>query len=320
MASSHAVGPLDNLAAWLKPRPFKALDSHFRVFCNPFDRALVSHTFYKDNMFVDSHAHLDGKQFDFDREQVISRARDAGVETILAIGNGDGPRTLDCGIQLAGKYEFMYATVGIHPREAELAIDADFAELERLARRPRVIAWGEIGLDYFYDHSPRDRQQQVFVRQMELAREVKLPIIIHCRPSGNNNEDAWEDCLALISRHWASSKLGGILHCFTGSWDHAKRALDMGFMISFAGNVTFPKAQPIRDAAKEVPLDRMLIETDCPYLAPVPYRGKRNEPAFVRETARQIGELRGQSTEDIGRQTTSNFHRFFSLPEKPKSI
>jgi TatD DNase family protein len=271
-------------------------------------------------MFVDSHAHLDGKQFDSDREQVISRARDAGVETIVAIGNGDGPGSLDCGIRLAEKFDFMYATVGIHPHEAQLATDADFAELERLARRPRVIAWGEIGLDYFYDHSPRELQQQVFVRQMELAREVRLPIIIHCRPSANNSEDAWEDCLRLIGQHWAPSGLGGILHCFTGSWTHAKRALDMGFMISFAGNVTFPKAQPIRDAAKEVPVDRMLIETDSPYLAPVPYRGKRNEPAFVKETARQIGELRGLSMEQVGEQTTANFHRFFSLPEKLKSI
>jgi len=273
-------------------------------------------------MFVDSHAHLDGKQFNADREQVIFRAQQAGVETIVAIGNGDGPGTLDCGIQLAAKYEFIYATVGIHPHEAKLATDADFAEMEQLAKRPKVIAWGEIGLDYFYDHSPRELQKQVFVKQMELARGVKLPIVIHCRPSGanNNNEDAWDDCLRLIAQHWAPSGLGGILHCFTGAWTHAKRALDMDFVISFAGNVTFPKAQQIRDAAKQVPLDRMLIETDAPYLAPVPHRGKRNEPAFVKETARQIGELRGLSTEEIGRQTTNNFYRFFSLPEKLKSI
>ena len=178
--------------------------------------------------------------------------------------------------------------------------------LEKLAKRPRVIAWGEIGLDYFYDHSPRELQQQVFTKQMELAREVKLPIIIHCRPSGES-QDAWDDCLGLIAQHWAPSGLGGILHCFTGNWTHAKRALDMGFMISFAGNITFPKAQQIRDAAKEVPLDHMLIETDSPYLAPVPHRGKRNEPAFVKETARQIGELRGLSTEDVGRQTSAEF-------------
>jgi TatD DNase family protein len=269
--------------------------------------------------FVDSHAHLDGEQFQADREQVIARAREAGVKTIVAIGNGDGPGNLDCGIKLAEQYEFIYATVGIHPHEAKLATEAAFAELEQLAKRPKVIAWGEIGLDYFYDLSPRDLQQQVFVKQMELARAAKLPIIIHCRPS-EGSDDAWQDCLGLISRHWADRGAGGVLHCFTGTGDHAKRALDLGFMISFAGNITFPKAQQIRDAAKEVPLDRLLIETDCPFLAPVPYRGKRNEPAFVRETARQLGELRGFSAADIGVQTAKNFYQFFSLHETANSI
>jgi TatD DNase family protein len=270
-------------------------------------------------VFVDSHAHLDGEQFQADREQVIVRAREAGVETIVAIGNGDGPGSMDCGIKLAEQYEFIYATVGIHPHEARLATDAVLTELTQLAKRPKVIAWGEIGLDYFYDHSPRDLQQQVFVNQMELARAAKLPIVIHCRPS-DGSDDAWRDCLGLISAHWAGSGLGGILHCFTGTWPHAKRALDLGFMVSFAGNITFPKAQQIRDAAKEVPLDRMLIETDCPYLAPVPYRGKRNEPAFVRETARQLGELRGLSTEEIGMKTAKNFYHFFSLHETANFI
>jgi TatD DNase family protein len=270
-------------------------------------------------VFVDSHAHLDGEQFQADREQVIARALEAGVETMVAIGNGDGPGSMDCGVKLAEQYEFIYATVGIHPHEAKLATDAVFGELARLAKRPKVIAWGEIGLDYFYDHSPREVQRQVFVKQMELARAIKLPIVIHCRPS-ERSDDAWQDCLALISGHWVGSGLGGVLHCFTGTWAHAKRALDQGFMISFAGNITFPKAQQIRDAAKEVPLDRMLIETDCPYLAPVPHRGKRNEPAFVRETARQLGELRGLSTEEMGVQTAKNFYRFFSLHETANSI
>ena len=270
-------------------------------------------------MFVDSHAHLDGSQFNADREQVIARAREAGVGTIVAIGNGDGPATMDCGVRLAEQYDFMYATVGIHPHEAKLATENDFIELEQLAKRPRVIAWGEIGLDYFYDHSPRETQQHVFMRQMELARAAKLPIVIHCRPS-DKSEDAWEDCLSLIAQHWAPGGLGGILHCFTGTWEYAMRALEMGFMISFAGNVTFPKAEQIRDVARQAPLDRMLIETDSPYLAPVPHRGKRNEPAFVKETARLIGELRRLSTEEIGVQTTKNFNRFFSLPETANSI
>lgn len=264
-------------------------------------------------MFVDSHAHLEMEQFDPDRAAVLQRARDAGVETIVAIGSGTGPGSLDCGLQLAAQHQSIYATIGIHPHEAKLATEADFEELEQLAKRPKLIAWGEIGLDYFYDHSPREVQQQVFVKQMELAQAARLPIVIHCRPS-DGSENAWDDCLRLLQDRWAPHGLGGILHCFTGTWVHAKRALDMGFMISFAGNVTFPKAQQIRDAAKEVPLDRMLIETDSPFLAPVPNRGKRNEPAFVKEVARQLGELRGRSTEEIGSLTTQNFCRFFSLP------
>ena len=270
-------------------------------------------------MYVDSHAHLDGQQFETDREQVIERARAAGVETIVTIGNGDSPATLEGGIQLAEKYDGMYATIGVHPHEASLADNALFDCMAQLAKRSKVIAWGEIGLDYFYDHSPRDVQQRVFVSQMELARTAKLPIVIHCRPSGSG-EDAWEDCLCLIDEHWARSALGGILHCFTGAWKHARRALDLGFMISFAGNVTFPKAQQIRDVARQVPLDRMLIETDSPYLAPVPYRGKRNEPAFVTETARQIGELRGLSSIQVGSETSRNFYRLFSLPQNANSI
>jgi len=269
-------------------------------------------------MFVDSHAHLDGERFDADRAQVIARARDAGVQNIVAIGNGYGPEQVDCGIRLAEKYEFIYATLGIHPHEARLAHEAAYQKMESLARHPKVIAWGEIGLDYFYDHSPRDVQRQVFVRQMELAAAARLPIVIHCRPS-DGSDDAWEDCLGLMREHWAPKGLGGILHCFTGNWPQAKRSLDMGFMISFAGNLTFPKAQQIRDAALEVPLNRMLIETDSPYLAPIPHRGKRNEPAYVVETARKLGELRGTSGEEVGQQTTRNFYNFFKLAETAES-
>jgi TatD DNase family protein len=269
-------------------------------------------------MYVDSHAHLDGKQFAGDREQVIARAREAGVGTMVAIGNGDGPPKFDAGIQIAEQYPFMFATIGIHPHEAKLADEASYHEMERLAQHPKVIAWGEIGLDYYYDHSPRETQKEVFVRQMELAGAAKLPIVIHCRPSDANN-DAWDDCLGLIQEQWSRNGLGGILHCFTGNWPQASRALDMGFMISFAGNVTFPKAQQIRDAAMEVPLDRMLIETDCPYLAPAPHRGKRNEPAFVKETARRLGDLRGLSMEEIGEHTSRNFYNFFKMAETAES-
>jgi TatD DNase family protein len=265
-------------------------------------------------VFVDSHAHLEGKQFAHDRDEVIARAREAGVTNILAIGNGDGPANFDCAIQLAEKYDFMYATIGIHPHEARLADPAAFDRMAQLARHPKVIAWGEIGLDYFYDHSPRATQQKVFAQQMALAATAKLPIVIHCRPSAGS-DDAWEDCLRLIHEQWAPHGLGGILHCFTGTWEQARRGLDMGFMISFAGNVTFPKAEQIRDAARQVPLDRMLIETDCPYLAPIPHRGQRNEPAFVLETAGKLGQLRGLSCEQVGQQTSRNFYEFFKLAE-----
>jgi TatD DNase family protein len=268
----------------------------------------------RTNMFVDSHAHLDGERFDSDREEVIARARESGVSAIVAIGNGDGPAQVDCGIRLAEKYEFIYATLGIHPHEAKLAEEGAYQNMEQLARHPKVIAWGEIGLDYYYDHSPRETQKEVFIRQMELAAAAKLPIVIHCRPS-DGSDDAWENCLGLMREHWAPRGLGGILHCFTGNWPQARIALDMGFLISFAGNVTFPKAQQIRDAAMEVPLDRILIETDSPYLAPVPHRGKRNEPAFVTETARKLGELHGLSCDEVGEQTSSNFYKFFKLTE-----
>jgi TatD DNase family protein len=270
-------------------------------------------------MFIDSHAHLEGSRYDSDREEVLARAKQNGVEGYLAIGNGEGPSTANCGILLAEKYEGkpnyprIWASVGIHPHEASLASEEADAQMLQWARHPKVIAWGEIGLDYFYDHSPRDIQRTVFLQQMELARASKLPIIIHCRPSDGNPDDAWNDCLGLIEEQWKSSGLSGILHCFTGSVEHARRALGLGFMISFAGNITFPKAQPIRDAAVVVPLDRMLIETDCPYLAPIPHRGKRNEPAFVQEVAKQIGDLRGKSCDDIGSHTAQNFYQFFGL-------
>ncbi|MFZ0760788.1 MAG: TatD family hydrolase [Candidatus Sulfotelmatobacter sp.] len=269
-------------------------------------------------MYVDSHAHLDGKQFDSDREQVIARAREAGVQTMVAIGNGDGPEQVECGIRLAEKYDFIYATLGIHPHDARLADQAAYQNMERLAKHPKIIAWGEIGLDYYYDHSPRKVQLEVFRQQMELAAAAKLPIVIHCRPS-EGSENAWEDCFSLMREHWAAKGLGGIFHCFTGNRAQAKHALDMGFMISFAGNITFAKAQQIRDAALEVPLERILIETDSPYLAPVPRRGKRNEPAFVIETARKLGELRGLPAEEVGRQTTRNFYNVFKLTETAES-
>ena len=271
-------------------------------------------------MYVDSHCHLEGPRYAQDRADTLARAHQAGLVAVLAIGNGDGPQEADCGIKLAEAQERgdfptapkIYASVGVHPHEAKLADASALSKLEQWAKNPRVIAWGEIGLDYHYDHSPRDVQQNVFIQQLELARAAKLPIIIHNRPS-DNSENAWDDLLRLLREHWATSALGGILHCFTGEEHHAKAALDMNFVISFAGNVTYPKATNIQQVAKLVPIDRMFIETDSPYLAPIPMRGKRNEPAYVTQTAKFIGELRGVSPEEIGWQTAENFFKFFHL-------
>lgn len=261
-------------------------------------------------MYVDSHAHLDDHKFEQDRADVLRRARDAGLERILAIGSGTGPGTYDCALKIAEQHDWIFATTGLHPHDARIATERDYEEMSRLAQTDKIIAWGEIGLDYYYDHSPRDVQQEAFRRQTELARAAELPIIIHCRPS-NNSENAWEDALEMLHRHWAPSGLPGILHCFSGEWKHARAALDMGFYISFAGNVSFAKAENIRNAAAQVPLDRLLIETDSPYLAPVPHRGKRNEPAFVVNTAQAIAQLRGMSKEEVGQRTTENFGRIF---------
>ena len=255
---------------------------------------------------IDSHAHIDFPQFADDREAMLQRARDAGVGTLLAIGTGPGPEKLDAALPFAEQHDWIYTSVGIHPHEAKEVTPQHLDELALLAQHPKVIAWGEIGLDYFYDHSPRDVQATVFRSQMELAHTAKLPIIIHCR-------DAWDDCLALIEQHWRPTGLAGILHCFTGTLDHAKRGLDMGFLISFAGNSTYPKTQNIREVAKEIPLDRMLIETDSPFLAPQPYRGKRNEPAYVVEVAKTLATVRNLAPEEIAAATAANFRRLFRI-------
>ncbi len=275
-------------------------------------------------MFIDSHCHLEGEKYDRDRAEVLQRATAAGVEAVLAIGNGTGPGTYDCGIAVAEEFDSggaitgtfavprIYSSVGIHPHEAKVADEAAYTELARLAQHPKVIAWGEIGLDYWYDFSPREVQRAVFVRQMELARAARKPIIIHCRDP-KDGHDAWNDTLRLLKLNWASSGLGGIMHCFSGTLEDLQASLDLGFLISFAGNVTFPKAEGIRAAASRVPLDRMLIETDSPYLAPVPNRGQRNEPAYVKNVAEHIAELRQMPVEELGAQTSGNFYRFFKL-------
>lgn len=255
---------------------------------------------------IDSHAHIDFPQFDEDREAMLERARKAGVSTLLAIGSGPGPEKLDAAIPFAEQHDWIYASVGTHPHEAKELTPQHLERLAQLAKHPQVIAYGEIGLDYYYDHSPRDVQQRVFREQMEIAKRAKLPIIIHCR-------DAWTDCMELLEKEWRPSGLGGILHCFTSTVEDAKRGVDMGFMISFAGNSTYPKAQNLRDVAKALPLENLLIETDSPFLAPQPYRGKRNEPAYVGEVAKAIGSVRNLGAEEIGSVTAENFRRFFGL-------
>ncbi|PWT92818.1 MAG: TatD family deoxyribonuclease [Proteobacteria bacterium] len=255
---------------------------------------------------IDSHAHIDFPQFAEDRGAMLGRARAAGVNALLAVGTGPGPEQLDAAIPYAEQYEWIFTSVGIHPHEAKEVTPEHLDQLAELAKHPKVIAWGEIGLDYFYDHSPREVQQRVFREQMALARQAKLPIIIHCR-------DAWADCLEMIEQEWRSSGLGGILHCFSSTLEHATRGVDMGFLISFAGNSTYPKAQNLRDVAKTLPLEKLLIETDAPYLAPQPYRGKRNEPAYVAEVARTLATVRNLAPEEVAAATADNFRRFFRL-------
>ena len=251
---------------------------------------------------IDSHCHLDSPEFDTDRDEVVARALEAGVEQMVAIGTGSGPPDLEAGIRLADRYPQFYATVGIHPHDAAKATDPDFQRLAELLSHPKVVALGEIGLDYHYDFSPRETQTSVFIQQMEIAAAAKKPIVIHTR-------EAWDDTAALLEQYWKPHGMGGIMHCFSGGPAEARRALDLGFYLSFGGIVTFPKALDLQAAAKEAPVDRILVETDSPYLAPVPKRGKRNEPALVVHTARKLADLRGQSLEEVSLVTTENFRR-----------
>jgi TatD DNase family protein len=258
--------------------------------------------------FIDSHCHIDGIEYDADRAEVIARACDAGVTTMLNVGTGD-PHSgvFERAVELAEKHSEIFAAIGVHPHDARLYDDAAEQRLMNLARHSRrVIAWGEIGLDYHYDHSPRDTQREVFKRQLCLAREQNLPVVIHSR-------EADDDTIAILTEELTGYQRAGVLHCFGGSLKMAQAAVELGFFISFAGNLTFKKAEDLREVARQISLDRLLIETDCPYLTPVPFRGKRNEPARVVETARCLASLQGQELEEVGRITSENFARLFGV-------
>jgi TatD DNase family protein len=254
---------------------------------------------------IDSHCHLDSAEFDSDRDATVQRALDAGVEHMVAIGTGNGPPDLEAGIRIADQYTALYATVGVHPHDAAKATPDDLRRLGELLVHPKVIAVGEIGLDYHYDFSPPETQKSLFVEQMAIAASARKPIVIHTR-------EAWDDTIALIKQHWSPNGLPGIMHCFSGGPSEARQALTLGFYLSFGGIVTFPKALDVQAAAREAPPHRILIETDAPYLAPVPKRGKRNEPALMVHTAQKLAALRGESIEDVARNTTENFRRLLS--------
>ncbi len=259
-------------------------------------------------ILIDSHCHIDGEQFDADRNEVVQRAKDAGVATMLNIGTGD-PHSDDFrrAVAVAEKYENVYASVGVHPHDAKLYDDAAEKHLVELVRSSdKVIAWGEIGLDFYYDHSPRAVQAEVLRRQIRTARSLDLPIIIHSR-------DADDETVSILTEECSYYGYRGIMHCFGGTPEMAQALMALGFLISFAGNVTFKKADNLRDAARFVPLDKLLIETDCPFLTPVPLRGKRNEPGYVVHTAEFLAYLHEVDLGTIATHTTQNFLDLFDL-------
>jgi len=259
-------------------------------------------------MFVDSHAHIDGSEFDTDRQQVIDRAVAAGVTTILNVGTGD-PHSQDFerAIELSKQYEFIHTAIGTHPHDARHYDDLAEAKTKRLlTENEGMIAWGEIGLDFHYDNSPRDVQMDAFARQLRGATELDLPVIIHTR-------EAETETIDILKRDYHEAKRRGVFHCFSGSMELAKAALDLGFYISFSGIVTFKKAEELREVARVVPTDRLLIETDCPFLAPIPYRGRRNEPAHVVEVARCLAQVLGLHLNEIAQTTSHNFSECFHL-------
>jgi TatD DNase family protein len=270
-------------------------------------------------LLIDSHAHLDSERYADDREAMLMRSQAAGVGAVLAIGIGEGPSQMHQALDLCRQFNGqpgmprLFASAGIYPHNTPEADSAALAKLDSLLAEPEVIACGEIGLDYYHEGAAHEVQRAGLVRQLEIAAVRKRPILIHCRPK-DGLHDAWDHLFLTLDTYWRHTGLGGIMHCFGGEWEQARRSLDLGFLVSFAGNLTYPKAQALRDVAARLPLDGVLVETDAPWLAPTPDRGKRNEPAWVARTASVLAEVKGIEPQEIAAVTTKNFARLFHLP------
>ncbi len=275
-------------------------------------------------MLIDSHAHLDSERYAPDREAMLRRAFEAGVGAVLSIGIGEGPAEMQQARDLCSEFNGrpnmprLYASAGIYPHNTTEADDAALTKLDTLLAEPEVIACGEIGLDYYHEGAPRDVQRKGLILQLEIAAARKRPILIHCRGT-NESVDAWDDLFEVLEEHWRRTGLGGIMHCFGGGWEQARRSLELGFLVSFAGNITYPKAQPLRDVAAQIPLDAVLVETDAPWLAPAPLRGQRNEPAFVAKTAQTLAGLLNMPETEIAGATTRNFFRLFPAQKEVRN-
>lgn len=262
-------------------------------------------------MFIDSHAHLDMSQFDGDRQDVIRRARDRGVDLIIAIATGQPQgASVRKTLEIAERYDFIWAGIGVSPHDARLADESYLEELEACAEHPKVVLWGEIGLDYYHDLSPREIQRDILRRQLRIARRRRLPVALHCR-------DAWPDLMDILREEYSGATRGGVLHSFTGTINEAVAGAELGFLISFSGIVTFKNAAAIREAARVLASDQIMVETDCPYLAPVPHRGTRCEPAFVVETGRSLAQIRHADLETLAQQTSDNALRLLQIKCDP---
>ncbi|WP_141434169.1 TatD family hydrolase [Bacillus sp. 03113] len=254
-------------------------------------------------MLFDTHVHLNAEQFEEDLKDVIERAKATGIENMVVVGF-DRP-TINRAMELIEEYEFLYASIGWHPVDAIDMTDEDLDWIEELSKHPKVVALGEMGLDYHWDKSPREIQQEVFRKQIRLAKKVNLPIVIH-------NRDATEDIIHILKEEEAKT-VGGIMHCFSGSVETAKECVNMNFYISLGGPVTFKNAKKPKEVAEAIPLEKLLVETDCPYLTPHPFRGKRNEPSYVKLVAEKIAEIKGVSFEEVARMTTKNAKKLFDI-------